>query len=280
VAAYLRPKRLEDALATMAEPGWVVLAGGTDHFPARVTHTPDEAILDVTALSELKGIDRMADGGLRLGAGVTWTEVIEAALPPACDGLKAAAREVGGVQIQNRGTIGGNLCNASPAADGVPPLLSLDAEVELASASGTRRLPLGRFILGNRHTARRSNELLVAVHLPAPALEATGRFLKLGARRYLVISIVMVAGTLSRTADGTIVAARLAVGACSAAAVRLPALEAALIGRPVTEAAAALQPSHLDLLRPIDDGRADAPYRRHAAATLVRRCLNELARAA
>lgn len=280
MAEYVRPRHLEQALSILAEPGWTVLAGGTDHFPARVARTPDEAVLDVTALPELKGIDRVADGGLRLGAGVTWTEVIEAHLPPACDGLKAAAREVGGLQIQNRGTIGGNLCNASPAADGVPPLLSLDAEVELASASGIRRLPLQRFVLGNRQTARRSDELLVAIHVPATALEAAGRFLKLGARRYLVISIVMVAGTLSRAADGTVETARLAVGACSAAATRLPELEAALTGRPVADATATLEPSHLAALAPIDDVRADAPYRRHAAMSLVRRCLRDLAEAA
>lgn len=280
MAHYARPQHLEQALSILAEPGWVVLAGGTDHFPARVVHTPNEAILDVTALPELKGIDGVAGGGLRLGAGVTWAEVIEANLPSACDGLKAAAREVGGVQIQNRGTIGGNLCNASPAADGMPPLLSLDAEVELASVSGIRRLPLEQFVLGNRQTARRPDELLVAVYLPAPALEAAGRFLKLGARRYLVISIVMVAGTLSRAADGTIETARLAVGACSAAATRLPELEAALSGQPIANAVAALEPQHLEALSPIDDVRADASYRRHAALTLVRRCLSELTEAA
>lgn len=280
MADYVRPGCLQDALAALVEPGWVVLAGGTDHFPARVAHTTDEPILDVTALPELKGIEKMSDGSLRLGAGVTWTTIIEADLPPACDGLKAAAREVGGVQIQNRGTIGGNLCNASPAADGIPPLLTLDADVELASATGTRRLPLERFVLGNRRTARRPDELLVAVHVPAPALTSTGRFLKLGARRYLVISIVMVAGNLNRAPNGNIDAARLAVGACSAAAVRLPALEAALIGRPVAEAAATLRAAHLEPLSPIDDIRADAPYRRDAAATLVRRCLADLAEAA
>lgn len=278
-AAYTRPSRLQDALAALRERPWTVLAGGTDHYPARVERAGDEPVLDVTALPELRGIGREPDGGLTIGAAATWNEVIRATLPPACDGLKAAAREIGGVQIQNRGTVGGNLCNASPAADGVPALLSLDAEVELASLDGVRRLPLDGFVLGNRRTARRPDELLTAVRIPAAALDGAGRFLKLGARRYLVISIVMVAGTLSRAPDGTIAAVRLAVGACSAAALRLRSLEAALAGRPLADAAGMLEPWHLAGLAPIDDARADAGYRREAAAVLVRRCIAELAAA-
>lgn len=261
----------------LRERPWTVLAGGTDHFPARVERTGGEAVLDVTALPELRGIRREADGGLTLGAATTWTEVIGASLPPACDGLKAAARAIGGVQIQNRGTVGGNLCNASPAADGVPALLSLDAEVELASLDGIRRLPLDGFVLGNRRTARRPDELLTAVRIPAAALDGAGQFLKLGARRYLVISIVMVAGTMTRAPDGTIAAIRLAVGACSAVALRLRRLEAELAGRAPADAAGTLAARHLAGLAPIDDVRADAGYRREAATMLVRRCLAELA---
>lgn len=277
MGAYTRPRRLEEALQALRERPWTVLAGGTDHYPARVVHTADEDLLDVTALAALRGIARRPDGGLTIGAATTWSEVISAGLPAACDGLKAAAREVGGAQIQNRATVGGNLCNASPAADGVPALLSLDAEVELASLGGVRRLPLEAFVLGNRRTARRPDELLTAIRIPAAALEGSGRFLKLGARRYLVISIVMVAGTMTRAQDGTVGAVRLAVGACSAVALRLRDLEAALIGRPAGGMAEAVTDAHLSGLQPIDDVRADAGYRRAAAAVLVRRCLSELA---
>lgn len=276
---YLRPTDLDEALGALADGPWTILAGGTDHFPARAIRDPDEDILDITALPALKGIDRTTQG-LRIGAAATWRAVIDADLPAACAGLKAAAREVGGMQIQNRGTVGGNLCNASPAADGVPALLSLDAEVEIASAQGSRRLPLDRFVLGNRRTALAPGELLVAVHLPETALDGAGRFLKLGARRYLVISIVMVAGTMRLAADGTIAAARLAVGACSAAALRLTALEAALAGRTPDEAASVLGGHALDELTPIADVRGDAAYRREAARTLLRRCLDDLAAAA
>ena len=279
MSRYARPRDLDDALKTLSEGGWTVLAGGTDHYPARVTHDRDEDILDVTALDALSGIER-SGSGLRIGAATTWRAVIDAELPAACDGLTAAAREVGGAQIQNRGTIGGNLCNASPAADGVPALLSLDAEVELASRDGTRRLPLDRFVLGNRKTALEPGELLTAIHVPEAALEGAGRFLKLGARRYLVISIVMVAGTMRLAADGTIAATRLAVGACSAAALRLGSLENALVGLSPKEAADRLEDRHLSDLAPIADVRGDAPYRMEAARTLVRRCLADLAEAA
>ncbi|WP_028795880.1 FAD binding domain-containing protein [Thalassobaculum salexigens] len=279
MSRYLRPRDLDEALRTLADGGWTVLAGGTDHYPARVTHDTGEDILDVTALDALQGIGRTG-AGLRIGAAATWRSVIDAELPAACDGLKAAAREIGGAQIQNRGTIGGNLCNASPAADGVPALLSLDAEVELVSAGGTRRLPLDRFVLGNRKTALEPGELLAAVHLPEAALDGAGRFLKLGARRYLVISIVMVAGTMRLAADGTIAGTRLAVGACTAAALRLGALETALVGLSPKEAADRLDDGHLAALAPIADVRGDAPYRMDTARTLVRRCLADLAEAA
>ena len=132
---YLRPRRLEEALLALARPH-TVLAGGTDFYPARVGRAIDEDILDIGAISALRGISSDATGW-RLGATTTWSELLEADLPPLFDGLKQAAREVGGRQIQNAGTLAGNLCNASPAADGVPCLLALDAEIEIA---GQRRV--------------------------------------------------------------------------------------------------------------------------------------------
>lgn len=272
---YLRPERLEDAVAALRDGAWTLLAGGTDHYPARVTAQRREDILDITGLAGLRGI---ADAGdhFRIGALACWTDIVESGLPACFDGLRRAAREVGGMQIQNRATIAGNLCNASPAADGVPPLLTLDAAVELASADGVRVLPLGDFILGNRKTARRPDELVAAILVPKPAHPARSAFLKLGARRYLVISIVMVAGLLE-VKDGNVAAARIAVGACSAVAQRLPLLEAALVGQKAGPGLAGLvAQEHLAGLAPIDDIRADAGYRRDAALVLVRRCLAEL----
>ena len=141
---YARPSQLADALAMLESGGFSILAGGTDFYPARVGRPVDVNVLDITRLPELRGIELSA-GAVRIGATATWSDLLAAALPPVFAGLKAAAREVGGMQIQNAGTVVGNLCNASPAADGVPPLLALDAEVELVSAGGTRRVILQDF---------------------------------------------------------------------------------------------------------------------------------------
>ena len=166
---YDRPETLPDALAILAAEPRTLLAGGTDLYPA--TDAPDlpGPILDITGLPDLAGIRPGPDGGLRIGACTRWAEIRDAALPPAFDALRQAAAEVGGRQIQAAGTLGGNLCNASPAADGVPPLLALDAEVELAAATGRRRLPLAAFLRDVRRTARRPDEILVAIHIPAQA---------------------------------------------------------------------------------------------------------------
>ncbi len=270
MADYLRPSSLDEALQALARP-WTVLAGGTDFYPARVGRAIDENILDIGGIAALRGVAAGPDGW-RLGAMTTWSELIEAELPSFFDGLKQAAHEVGGRQIQNTGTIAGNLCNASPAADGVPPLLALDAEVELAGRAGTRRVPLASFIIGNRRTVLAPGELLVAIHVPRPARAARSAFLKLGARRYLVISIAMAAVTLE-IEDGRVIAARVAVGACSAVAQRLPALEAALVGAPVASLADRVEISQLAPLSPIDDVRGSAGYRREAVVTLLRRLL-------
>lgn len=271
---YLRPASLDEALQALDRP-WTVLAGGTDFYPARVGRAIDEDVLDIGGIALLRGI-RSAPEGWRLGATTTWSELIETPLPPLFDGLKQAAREVGGRQIQNAGTLAGNLCNASPAADGVPPLLALGAEVELAGRAGSRRLPLAAFITGNRRTVLVPGELLVAIHVPKPAHDARSAFLKLGARRYLVISIAMAAATLE-IADGRVASARVAVGACSAVAQRLPALEAALAGSAVAALAERVDAAHLAPLAPIDDVRGSAAYRRDAAVTLLRRLLRSLA---
>ena len=273
-ARYLRPEHLEDALVALGARSWTVLAGGTDFYPARVGKPVDVDVLDITRIADLRGI-RVVDGTVRIGATATWSELIAADLPAVYAGLKAAAREVGGVQIQNAGTVVGNLCNASPAADGVPALLALNAAVELHSGTGTRRLPLADFVLGNRKTARRPDELAVAVHVPLWPQEARGVFLKLGHRRYLVISIVMVAACMALDAAGRIQRCGIAVGACSAAAQRLLDLEARIIGTRPADAAASVTDADLAVLSPIDDVRGSAEYRRDAALTLVRQAITQ-----
>ena len=276
MASYLRPSELDTALAALSEAPRAIVAGGTDFYPARVGKPLDDDVLDVTGIAALGGIADRGDH-YRIGALVTWSELMRTPLPACFDGLKLAAREVGGAQVQNAGTIVGNVCNASPAADGMPNLLALDAAVELASSGGSRSVPLIAFVTGNRRTLREPGEMVTAITVPKPAEGTTSTFLKLGARKYLVISIVMVAGVIEPAGDGTVAAARISIGSCAAVAVRLPALEAALAGRPIDAALAeAAAPEHLAVLSPIDDVRGSAAYRMDAAMTLVRRMLAEL----
>jgi CO/xanthine dehydrogenase FAD-binding subunit len=275
MGSYLRPTELTEALAALAAGPRVILAGGTDYYPARVGQPLDDDLLDITALPDLR---RIADEGAhwRIPALTTWTDLLETPLPPLFDGLKRAAREVGGIQIQNAGTLCGNLCNASPAADGTPNLLALDAVVELSSARATRCLPVAAFVTGSRAITRRPEEMVTALLVPKPKGDARSTFLKLGARRYLVISIVMVAAVFE-IVDGTVSRARIAVGSCSAVAQRLPALEAALAGQRFDADLADLaRPEHLAPLSPIDDVRGTAAYRRQAALTIVQRAIREL----
>ncbi len=271
---FLQPRTLQEAVELFATHGGMLVAGGTDVFPALVERPPPATVIDLSRVADLKGI-RFAADHTRIAGGTTWSEIIAADLPPAFDGLKAAAREVGSVQIQNRGTLAGNLCNASPAADGVPPLLALDAAVELASPSATRRLRLAEFILGNRRTALQPGEILSAVLIPREWDQARSAFLKLAGRRYLVISIVMVAATVAYGADGAVCAARIAVGSASEVACRLPALEQRLVGASsAIRLSSLVAPDDLAVLSPIDDVRASAVYRRTAVLELVGRAVD------
>ena len=275
---YVRPRTLDEAVQALAAPGVQILAGGTDFYPAHVGRVVSAPVLDITAIDELDGIAETA-GEFRIGGRTTWTQLIATPLPRCFDALKAAAREVGSIQIQNRATIAGNLCNASPAADGVPPLLALDAEVELLSTTGARRLPLARFITGNRKTERRSDEILTAIIVPR-TIDGPSAFLKLGARRYLVISIAMVAAVIEKDGEGAVSQARIAVGSCSVVAQRLPALEQRLRRAPCKPGLGDLvEPGHLAALSPIDDVRATAEYRRDAARTMVARTIEQCVKA-
>ncbi|MDU8943288.1 FAD binding domain-containing protein [Ovoidimarina sediminis] len=272
--SYHQPESLDAALAALAGGGRLV-AGGTDYFPALGERLADHDLIDLTRVPGLSGITE-TDAGWRIGATTTWTTILRAKLPPAFDGLKAAAREVGSTQIQNAGTIAGNLCNASPAADGVPPLLTLDASVEVTGPGGSRILPLPEFITGVRQTALSEGELVTALHIPRLPDAARSAFRKLGARRYLVISIAMVAVLAARDAAGRFSDLRIAVGACSPVARRLPALEEGLIGQ-TPSALAEITSEHLAHLNPIDDVRGTADYRLAAVADLIRRAVREAA---
>jgi CO/xanthine dehydrogenase FAD-binding subunit len=261
----------------LAEHGGLIMGGGTDVLPAHVGRPLPQHILDVTRIREMRGIARNEEA-FRFGGAVSWTEILQCDLPPMFDALKAAASEVGSIQIQNRGTIAGNICNASPAADGIPPLLALDADVELASVRGLRRQKLAEFLTGYRSTARAQDEILTAVIVPQMPSTARSSFLKLGSRRYLVISIIMVAVVMTTSRLGLIEEVRIALGAASPVAQRLHALEAHLKGLDCKSLASfEIADAHLSPLSPIDDVRATASYRHRAASELIGRALRQAA---
>ncbi|MBZ9762615.1 xanthine dehydrogenase family protein subunit M [Mesorhizobium sp. CA8] len=269
---YAKPTTVEEALALLGEDRWRILAGGTDFYPAQGAKPFRDNVLDINALAELRGIAE-TDDHWRVGARTTWTDIVRQPLPPAFDALKAGAREVGSVQIQNVASIAGNLCNASPAADGVPALLALDADVELRSLKAVRHLPLSEFILGNRRTALQPDEMVTAIRVPKRSAAGSSAFVKLGARRYLVISIAMAAARLV-VENGVIAEAAIAVGSCSAVARRLAGVEATLRGRPIDEALVdAVLSAAYDELSPIADVRGSAEYREQAAREIVVRAV-------
>jgi len=274
---YQSPKNLGEAIEILATGDWKMLSGGTDYYPGLGDEQPKGNILDVSNVTSLREIKFKADGSLSIGACVTWTDIINADLPPAFDGLKLAAREVGSIQIQNRATIVGNVCNASPAADGIPALLSLDAIIVSASIRGNRRVPLAEFVIGNRKTDLQDDELVSEIVIPKKSAQGISHFLKLGARKYLVISISMVATRFYLNEQNIIMDAAISVGSCSLVAKRLTLLEQELVGQTLTtDTCNTVTIDHLDELTPIDDVRATGAYRYAASLELIRRSITHL----
>jgi CO/xanthine dehydrogenase FAD-binding subunit len=275
----LAPDTWEEALAMKAaQPDAVPIAGGTDLMVAlNFDRARPRAILDLTRVPELRDWEA-ADGRLRIGAGVTYTRLIEE-LRERLPGLAMASRTVGSPQIRNRGTVGGNLGTASPAGDGLPPLYASDAEVELASATGTRRLPVAEFVTGPKRQSARDDELIAAFHLPA----ATGpqQFAKIGPRNAMVIAVCSLA--LAVWPERRAVCA--CIGSAGPTPIRANEAEAFIAGvldeEGLWEGRGALAPSALERFgelvaaaaAPIDDVRGSAAYRRHALGVLARRTL-------
>ncbi len=275
---YHQPESLADAVALATRFGAEAsfLAGGTDLIVQiqRGRMRPRHVI----GLHRVPGLTGIAiDGGLTIGARVTHRAIEgRAELGGALRCLIEGAEVIGGHQVRNVATVGGNLANASPAADLVPCLLALDGTVTLLGPDGERELPVERFLLGPNRTARRPEELLTRVRLPMPAADTATAFLKAGRRRAMEISVVCVAARLTLDARRErCLEARVALGAVAPTPVRVYEAERTLEGRPGGEeafrrAAEAAQRA----CRPIDDVRASATFRRHLVGVLVRRALD------
>ena len=273
------PRALDEALALLRdEPGaWRPFAGGTDLMvlleAGRLEHRKFFSIL---GLPELRGVGE-SDGHVRVGALTTYTEVrrseLLARLFPL---LGRAARETGGVAIQNRGTLGGNIANASPAADTPPALLAYDARVELVSASGTRLVPYGEFHTGYRQTVMRPDELIAAVLLPRPAEGARHFYRKVGTRRAQAISKVCFAG-LAEAEGGALREVRVALGSVAPTVLRCRRTEAVLRGRrPDAGLTEAAREELAREMAPIDDLRSTARYRTRVAQNLLAEFLSDI----
>ncbi|ACY18444.1 FAD binding domain-containing protein [Haliangium ochraceum] len=263
----LQPSSLAQALSWMRDEGPLMpVAGGTDVYVAlNDGHGFGPRYIDLLRVPELRGVDEREDV-LRIGALTTYTELIaapqvHARLPI----LVTAAREVGGIQIQNRGTIGGNIANASPAGDTLPVLAAAEAVVHLASASGERRVPFAEFYTGYRATVRQPDELVVAVEIPR--LEGVQWFRKVGTRAAQAISKIVMAGVRGERP-------RIAIGSVAPVVLRLPKTEAHLAGGGDIDEACRLAASEV---QPIDDLRSTERYRRRVAANLVRQFWTETA---
>jgi len=253
------PRTLDEALHLKAElPGAVPIQGGTDVMvELNFDRARPAALLNLNEVAELGGWSR-ENGTLRLGSGLTYTEAMQAPLADELRALAEASRTVGGPQIRNRGTIGGNLGTASPAGDALPPLLVSQAELVLRSTSGERTIPLTDFLVGPKQNALAEDELIVAVRVPAGGPRQT--FMKVGPRNAMVIAVVSLA--LSVDEERSEVRASFGSAGPVPGLVTVPIDEREQLPERVAEAAS-----------PIDDVRGSARYRQHALRVLTARAL-------
>jgi CO/xanthine dehydrogenase FAD-binding subunit len=270
------PDTLAACQAALADgPGVKLVAGGTDLLPQMKNGVVSaRRVVDLSQLPELKVIERLGDGGLRVGAGVS-ARAIELA-PQVRDGfvgLAESAGVVGSLQIRHLATLGGNLANAAPSADMAPPLLALNAELVIIGPRGQRRVPAADFFTGVRQTVLAADEVLVEIVIPATGAGSGGTYVRHTPRRELDIAVVGVASQLT-IADGRCVMARIALGAVAPTPLRARQAEARLEGEAVTPAlideAAGLA---VEAARPISDQRGSAEFRRHLVRVLTRRTL-------
>jgi CO/xanthine dehydrogenase FAD-binding subunit len=274
------PRSLDDALSLLADApaSWRPLAGGTDlmvQIAGEIGEPPDR-VLDIWALDELRGIAMDGDA-LVIGALTTYTEIRQSpAVADALPALAEAAATIGAAQIQNRGTLGGNAINASPAGDTLPLLLATDAELVLASAArGERSVRATEFWPAYRATARQPDELLVRIRIPV-LRDRTVRFRKVGTRRAQAISKVVMAVAWRATDRAAWTDVRVALGSVAATPIRASATEAVLEGAEPTRDTAARAAGTLESeIEPIDDVRSTADYRRAVAGRVLHRMIRD-----
>jgi carbon-monoxide dehydrogenase medium subunit len=276
--AYFAPQSLDEAVTLLKERGDGVklLAGGTDLLvQMKEAGLHPSAVVSLHAISELRGIEPTADGGLRIGAG-TLTADIEVNLDVRAryTALADGARVLGSTQTRNLATIGGNVANAAPSADTVPPLIVHDAIAEIAGPDGKRELPVGELFAGPRRTTLAPGEILVAFRLPPPPVRTGSVYQRHPPRKIMDIAVVGVAVRLTLAENGSISEARVCLGAVAPTPIRAPNAEAALTGQPPSDD---LFARAADLAQaaatPISDVRGSAEFRRYLVGAMTKRCL-------
>ena len=272
----LRPAALSEALEILAaEPKVQPIAGGTNLIvDMRSGKIRPQVLVDISKLQELCCI-RKKDGHLLIGGGVTIAELLDdPMIARHAPILTSMARSFANTLIRNRATVGGNLANAAPCSDTAPALLVLDAEVELASSLGTRRLTLDEFLVGAFETKRQPNELLTCVRVPIPPAGARTAFEKMGLRKISCMAKVDVAVRVEADEVGSVTNVRIAVGAASAVALRIRAAEQSLLGRALSAESIA---EAADIAAEVAEPRTGSEYKRQVVRGMTRRLLASLA---
>ena len=279
---YESPRTIDDAVAAMAADGARALAGGTDLIPQlREGRRRAGRIVDLKRVPELTVIAVLPDGGMSIGAAATASAVArDAGLAAAYPAVAQSAQLIGGVQIQNRASLGGNICNAAPSADAVPALICHDAQAVIAGRSGRRQVAVEALFRGPGQTALEQGEILVSILLPAPAAaRSAAKYLRFTPRREMDIAIAGAATCISLDAQGAIAAARVVLASVAPTPIRAPSAEQRLISERPTpallEEAGSLAAGDA---RPISDTRGSADYRRSLVAVLTARALADCCR--
>ncbi len=274
---YIKPGSITEAVEALHTPGAMLLCGGTDLLvKRRMGIVEPKLLVDVSDLAPLRALGE-EDGAIEIGAAVPITDII--ASPLVNEKLPLLPRvlgKLGSLQIRNRASLGGNLVNASPAADSAIPLLLYEAQLALVSASGARNVPVEDFFRGPGKTALDPGELIRAVRIPIPTSEFAAFFHKVGRRKALTIAIASL-GALARVSDGKIAEIRIAAGSVAPTPIRLRRTEALLTGAELSaETIETARESARDEVSPIDDIRGSAAYRRVVIGDLLARFLEGL----
>ncbi len=278
--SYHKATSIEDAIAQRAATGARVLAGGTDLIaPMKAGQRAPEHIIDVKSVPELTGVSLSATGELVIGAATSARRLAgEDVIRARHQGLHEALGMIGSLQIQNRASLGGNICNAAPSADAVPPLLCDEAEAEIIGGGKQRRIPLIEIFAGPGRTTLGDDELLAQVILPKPDARSAGAYIRFTPRREMDIAVVGAAARLSLDGEGRITKARVALASVAPTPVRARAAEACLEGKAVSDElfADAARAARGDA-SPISDTRGSAAYRKDLISVLVERALKRAA---